>query len=149
MRASDLDDRSVRTSQPPLPAHEREEYGRGEERPEDLLVVSSEPERQVDVEVVAALVRVPGRDVGQGAAHAIGGEHESFDRDDRDEESRGLELAALGDDRDGEDAGREHRPRRHVHQPDHPECRCGVIGKKSGRRTSRAGVSPICFRPRA
>ena len=53
------------------PKNKDVEFRQQEERSEDCLVVSSQPQRQVDVKVISALIRVPLRDPRERTTPAI------------------------------------------------------------------------------
>jgi hypothetical protein len=46
-------------------------FTQDEERPEDRFIVASHQKRQVDIKVIAALIRVASRHVGKWAASAV------------------------------------------------------------------------------
>src|ERR1039458_6929789 len=62
------------------PASEQEEFSGNEKHPKNRLVVSSQPKRQVNVEVVLPFLGVATCQVGQWAAAPVRGEDHALDR---------------------------------------------------------------------
>jgi hypothetical protein len=85
-----------RLPHPTLPPDERKKHTHDKEPTEDRFVVSSEPERQVDIKVVTPVVGKAGRDSGKWAAPIVGQYYEHFDEDDCDQRNGPLKLAAPG-----------------------------------------------------
>jgi hypothetical protein len=100
----------ARLPHPTPPASEREEQAGGEEPTEDGLVIASNPEGQVNIEVVAPVIGKPRGNSGEWTPPVIGEYDENFEGDDCDQSTRPFEFAACSIDRNGEDAANEEGP---------------------------------------
>ena len=95
---------------PPQPADRRHHEARHEDAAEDPLVVGGEPQRQVDVEVVAPIVGVTRGEIGQRTAHAVDRQHATSTSMTRGEHGDPGEAVLPREHGNGEDDGHEHRP---------------------------------------
>lgn len=103
----------------PLPTSKREQHSSREQRSEHDLVIPSEPERKIDIEVVRAIVGEVGCHIGKWATEAISGQHEYFYQNDGDQHESSRKLTAPRDDRDGDDAAGKHGPGKRVNHFHH------------------------------
>lgn len=105
--------------------------------PEDALVVTGQPQRQVDVEIGFALLGVPGSQVGQGAAHAVEDQHQAFAQDHQAADADPGPTTGVGAPGDGGDAGDHKGPDEGVGEFDEGEGVHGVGWERRGGTSGR------------
>src|SRR5258706_13037626 len=107
--------------------------------------MAGEPERQVDVEVVAAVFGVPPCHARQRTRPAIEDQDADFEKHERRKNERVVEVSPPGNYRDREDASDEERPGRRVDRFYDAQCglrahqrlcaRCASTQRRSARTT--------------
>lgn len=92
------------------PSGEHEQFPENEKRPEDCLVVAGQAERQVDVEVFFALLRVAACQVGQRATAPVHRNDRALHQYQRAQDGRPQKLTAGSSERNRDDATSEKEP---------------------------------------
>ena len=92
------------------PSGEHEQFPEDEKRPEDCLVVAGQAERQVDVEVFFALLRVAACQVGQRATAPVHRNDRALHQYQRAQDGRPQKLTAGSSERNRDDATSEKEP---------------------------------------
>lgn len=90
--------------------------------------MSSEPLREVDIEIGAPIGRVAGCNGSQRTVPAVEGDDHALNRDDADEEECQTEPTVPGKYRDGDDTRDKERPGEGVGPFDEPQMDGGCYG---------------------
>jgi hypothetical protein len=94
----------------PEPAGKNKDFTGYKKRAEDRFVVAGQPEWQVDIEVVGAVIRIPGCHIGQRAAATVRQHDDAFQQDKDGNHQRPVESPIHPRKGNRDNTGGEERP---------------------------------------